>query len=112
MRPTIGRIVVYRSRTGYDVPAMVAATQDTLVPKGLQIFEASGGKRGCPPLDSPDHLHLVCFTPGIPGVYPESEGMPSTPAGGTFQEWNVPFFNPTLAASKPPAASWRWPERA
>ena len=37
MKPTIGRIVIFRSRTGdYDVPAIIAGTQDTLNPKNVE----------------------------------------------------------------------------
>lgn len=120
MKPSIGRIVIYRSRTGFEVPALVTATQDTLEPKGLKLYEESGGMRGVPPLDSDGHLHLTVMTPGIPGVYPEASSMPSTPMGGTFQEWNIPYAGhagdllpgaEVEVIRAPAPGTWHWPER-
>lgn len=38
MKPTIGRIVIYTSRTGdYEVPAIITATVDSLNPKGVEL---------------------------------------------------------------------------
>lgn len=120
-RPTLGRIVIYRSRTGlYDVPALVCGVQDSLAEEGLKLYEESDGFRGVPPLDSELHVHLTCFTPGRPGHYQSAQEMPSEPWGGTFQEWNVPLFEPGAAVegeppreteAEPPAGTWRWPER-
>lgn len=64
--PTIGRIVVYRARTGFVVPAVIAATRETLYGPGVQLFRDSNGTRGVPPLSSPEHVHLVVFSPGLP----------------------------------------------
>ena len=37
MKPTLGRIVIYRSRTGdYDVPAIINCTVETINPKGVE----------------------------------------------------------------------------
>jgi hypothetical protein len=109
VRPTIGRIVTYRSRTGnYDVPAIVCATSDTLHRPGVEAGYV-------PDLTSDDHIHLVVFTPGIPGAGKSAEEaeflvrsanpvMPSS--GGTYQEWDIP-----QAAHEITPGTWRWPER-
>jgi hypothetical protein len=110
--PTIGRIVIYRSRTGhYDVPAIVTATRDTL----HRPHVAAGH---IPDLSSDTHVHLTVLTPGTPG---QDSGEPfvapvttpgvgprgSRPMGGTYQEWDIP------AADGPSAGpgTWRWPDR-
>lgn len=106
MRPTIGRIVIYRSRTGdYDVPAIVTATTDTLNPKGVELGHI-------PALASENHVHLTCFTAGKPGMrrgaedfLVESEHPRSENQGGTYAEWCIPF-DPNRGPG-----SWRWPER-
>lgn len=105
--PTIGRIVIYRSRTGdYDVPAIVTATQETLNPKGVEAGFV-------PALSSEDHVHLTVFTPGMPGMRRsaedfkvESEHGVSENVAGCYQEWDIPF----VAEGSP--GSWRWPVRA
>jgi hypothetical protein len=119
--PSIGRIVVYRSRTGdYSVPAIVTATQKTLNPKGVEAGHV-------PPLTGEDHVHLTVFTPGAPGlrqgaedfkaesVHPRSENV-----AGCYQEWDIPPDpaqpptdglprNQPLPEQEP--GTWRWPER-
>lgn len=104
--PTIGRIVVYRSRTGkYSVPAIVSATVATLFRLGVE-------EGNLPDLDDDSHVHLVVFTPGIAGrrnsTTPEDlvaeMRAASTPAGGTYQEWNVPYDE----TGETPG-SWSWP---
>lgn len=115
MTPTIGRIVIYRSRTGdYDVPAIVTATTDTLNPKGVELGHV-------PPLSGPDHVHLTCFTAGTPGMrrgaqdflvesaHPRSENV-----AGCYQEWNIPPVDLPPLGEVPPEpgpGTWRWPER-
>lgn len=93
MKPSIGRIVTYRSKTGnYDVPAIVTATADSLWSEGVERGDV-------PPLDSPEHVHLHVLTPG---------------AQGSYQEFNVPSADVVadgLNYETPPARSWRWPER-
>lgn len=127
--PTIGRIVIYRSRTGrYDVPAIVTATVETLDPQGVELYLATEGVKGVPPLDSPEHVHLTVLTPGIPGFRAEGlAGEGDSPlevrdqserpvpakgygenAGGSYQEWNVPIDSGTNPS--PAAGAWRWPE--
>lgn len=114
-RPSIGRVVVYRSRTGnYDVPAIVTATTETLNPKGVELGHI-------PPLSSPTHVHLTCLTAGKPdkrrdaGDFKvESEHGRSENVAGTYQEWDIPKNVPGLGdegGEDPQPGSWRWPER-
>lgn len=109
MKPTIGRIVIYRSRTGnYDVPAVVTATHDTL-------FRPNVEAGYIPDLSSDEHVHLAVFTPGAPGkradatdFLTESPHGRSENAGGVYQEWDIALAtNP----ASPEPGSWRWPER-
>lgn len=119
MRPTIGRIVLYRSRTGnYTVPAMITATKETLAPAGVEAWRESvearerfehadeehraarGGElpplRGVPPLSSDMHVHLAVFTPGIPGMRVDAQDfvveslLRQENVNGIYQEWDVP----------------------
>jgi hypothetical protein len=122
VRPSIGRVVIYRSRTGgYDVPAIITATTDTLASAGVEAWKATDGKAGVPPLSSPDHVHLTVFTPGIPGqragaddFLVESEHGRGENVSGCYQEWDIPQ-SPHQAGELAPDASgagtWRWPER-
>jgi hypothetical protein len=116
MKPTIGRIVIYRSRTGdYDVPAIITATVETLNPKGVELGHI-------PALSSDDHVHLTCFTAGKPGkrrdaedFLVESEHGRSENVAGCYQEWDIPFSPaqppiPDASRSIVPG-TWRWPER-
>jgi hypothetical protein len=111
MKPTIGRIVIYRSRTGnYDVPAIVTATTETLNPAGVE----SGN---VPALSSDEHVHLTVFTPGKPGLRQgaedfevESEYGRSENVAGCYQEWDIPPARAAAAADSE-AGTWRWPER-
>lgn len=102
-RPTIGRIVIYRSRTGdYDVPAIVNCTVATLSPKGVELGHV-------PALTDPWHVHLTVLTPGRPGLRRdatdfavESEHGRSENVAGTYQEWDIgPGDGP---------GQWRWPQ--
>jgi hypothetical protein len=94
----IGRIVIYRSRTGdYDVPAIITATQTTLNPKGVEAGHV-------PALSSPQHVHLTVFTPGEPGLREgaedfkvESEHGRSENVAGCYQEWDVPQWGASVA---------------
>lgn len=105
MKPTIGRIVVYRSRTGaYDVPAIVNCTTATINPRGVDAGHV-------PPLSSDEHVHLTVLTPGMPGLregaddfLAESPHGRSENVAGTYQEWDIgPGDGP---------GQWRWPERS
>lgn len=106
MTPTIGRIVIYRSRTGaYDCPAIVTATQDTLFRPNVEAGLIAD-------LTSPEHVHLTVFTPGKPGERAsatdfefESPHGRAENAGGLYQEWDIPHDQ----GGGP--GTWRWPER-
>lgn len=134
---TIGRIVVYRSRTGnYSVPAMVTATVDSLADVGVRrvaaavrdpsstaghitVFEDSGGERGVPPLSSPSHVHLAVLTPGLPGLRVEAQDFKvESPHGrsenvaGAYQEWDVPFHGGAVGPDEydvQAPGTWCWP---
>jgi hypothetical protein len=91
-KPTIGRIVLYRSATGnYTCPAVVTATEDTLWPEGVARGDVPG-------LDSPLHVHLQVFTPGDLGAYTEHNVPNSGVAARTIDEQ--------------PPRSWAWPHFA
>lgn len=138
MRPTIGRIVLYRSRTGtYTVPAMITATTATLAPKGVELHAATNGEKGVPPLSGDLHVHLAVFTPGIPGMrvgaadFVAREDTPiSENVAGVYQEWDVPpvgfvigepgdpiSLHATIDGNHPAdlcqhaPGSWAWPAR-
>jgi hypothetical protein len=109
--PTIGRVVVYRSRTGsYSVPAIVTATVDTLNPAGVAAGHV-------PPLEDQWHVHLTVLTPGKPGMrggagdfQVESEHPRSENVAGCYQEWDIPFDSSDDSEQAP--GTWRWPQRA
>lgn len=68
-RPSIGRIVWYRSKTApYDVPAIINATTETLSPEGVELGHV-------PMLSSGVHVHLTVFTPGKPGTAREGNDV-------------------------------------
>ena len=119
MLPTVGRMVLYRSRTGaYVVPAFVTATTTTLNPAGVEAYgswcverdeyEAMDGAqrlahgfapapRGVPGLTSDLHVHLHVLTPGLPGQraaatdFVDGSDRPvGENIGGAYQEWDVP----------------------
>jgi hypothetical protein len=100
--PTIGRIVIYRSKTGdYDLPAIITGTRDSMSAAGMARAGDDAEKLV---LSTPTHVHLEVLTPG---------------AQGRYQEHNVPMCPLTVAqqtgvaheAPKPEPRSWRWPER-
>ncbi len=105
---TIGRIVVYRSKTGkYSVPAIVSATVATLYRPGVEGGHLSD-------LTDASHVHLTVFTPGYAGHRNDTTTAEqaaeltrlSTPAGGTYQEFDVPYDE-----SGETPGSWSWPRR-
>lgn len=108
--PSIGRIVIYRSRTGdYDVPAIINATAETLDEKGVEAERV-------PPLTAPGNVHLTVFSPGVyDGVPPQFEGARYVASaglalqnqGGTYQEWDIPLNDPATGEIAP--GTWRWP---
>lgn len=82
MRPSLGRIVHYRSKTGnYMLAAIITATHESLWPEGVERGDV-------PTLDGPDHVHLHVFTPG---------------GNGGYQEHNVPLDDELTPRT------WRWP---
>jgi hypothetical protein len=106
--PTIGRIVVYRSKTGkYVVPAVIAATVDTLYRPAVEEGHVAE-------LTDESHVHLVVFTPGFAGhrnstTTPEQAAKLtalSTPAGGTYQEFDIAYDE----TGETPG-TWSWPRR-
>lgn len=109
--PTIGRIVIYRSRTGtYSVPAIVSATVDTLNPDGVAAGHV-------PDLEDPMQVHLTVFTPGKPGMRGgagdfkvESPHGRSENVAGCYQEWSIPFDDSDEQEQAP--GTWRWPVRS
>lgn len=134
--PSIGRIVIFRSRTGaYDCPAIITATEDTLNPAGVAAYEASVAARaehlasypskddvlpplrGVPPLTGPDHVHLTVFTPGIPGQRGDADDFLTQPStgiigenvAGCYQEYDV--VPDRVRDASVPAGTWRWPTR-
>jgi hypothetical protein len=107
--PTIGRIVIYRSKTGdYVMPAIVSATLDTLHQPNVDAGHMH-------PLSGPLNVHLTVFTAGYQGQVSQStmENHPELadparrnyPAGGTFQEWDIPYSD----TDEP--GCWSWPVR-
>lgn len=113
---TIGRVVIYRSRTGdYDCPAIVTATTETLNPKGVEAGHI-------PALESDDHVHLTVFTAGKPGKRRDAKDFmvePTEPisenVAGCYQEWNIPNDAIVDNAAHPSEdgiapGTWRWPE--
>lgn len=108
--PTIGRIVIYRSRTGnYDVPAIITATQETLNPEGVKAGHVPG-------LSSETHVHLAVFTPGKPGMRGdaadfevESEHGRSENVAGTYQEFDIPADPLKPLGDEIGPGTWRWP---
>lgn len=114
--PTIGRIVLYRSRTGnYTAPAIVTATHRSLNPKGVDAG-------AIPPLTGDDHLHLQVLTPGTPGKrigagdFVDGSDRPvAENVSGTYTEWDVPFAGAEQTEDYDrdefPAGTWAWPAR-
>lgn len=103
VRPTIGRIVTYRSKNGaYDVPAIINCTVDTIDPKGVELGHV-------PPLTGEQCVHLTVFTPGKPGTARPGNAVNNAAAGGSYQEFDIPPA--ALPADDPAPGTWRWPER-
>lgn len=121
MKPTIGRVVWYRSKTGrYTLPADIAVTTDT-------IYRPAVEAGFMPPLTDSDHVHLIVKTAGIPGTrLPDTDpNIKAQNMGGTYVEHDIPFWDPVVTdlegayAGNPPwtddqqpAGSWTWPRRA
>lgn len=83
-RPTVGRIVHYRSRTGnYTLPAVVTCTSESLYDPGV-------ARGDLPPLTNELSIHLHVMTPGEKVSYQEHDVQ--------FDEDEGP-------------GTWRWPPR-
>lgn len=125
MKPTIGRVVLYRSRTGnYTVPAIITATTDSLYQPNVDAGHIAG-------LTDEQHVHLSALTPGKPGtrgsenvdmLVPDSDARPIRPnIAGLYQEDDVPQWDPAWLPESPvfdhehldlqPAGTWTWPPR-
>jgi hypothetical protein len=76
--PTPGRIVLYRSRTGFITPAIIVVAAENLMAAGVERYRGTGGRYGVPPLSSMDHVHLVVFSAGLP----EAPGVTCQRCGG------------------------------
>lgn len=120
-RPTIRRIVEYRSRTGaYTCPAIITATTDSLNPLGVKLYLESGGTKGVPPLESRYHVHLTVFTPGLPGmrataddfVGERADAPISENVAGCYQEWDVPYGPVQQDSGDHAPGTWNWGEVA
>lgn len=109
---TIGRAVWYRSKSGdYTMPAVVAATTKTLHRGNVEAGYL-------PDLSSDSHVHLVVYTAGTPGqrnpATDPSLGRANPPGGGTFQEWDIPFWDANTGSqakvlAEQPGGTWTWP---
>lgn len=84
-RPTIGRVVHYRSKMGlhYSVPAIVTAVKDSIDPEGVRLG-------GLPDIEVDTEAHLFVMSPGEKGHY---------------TEFNVPY------SEAPVPGTWAWPPR-
>jgi hypothetical protein len=136
-KPTIGRIVIYRTdgRNGlsYDLPAIINCTRDT-----HPGDYPDGSQNPLPVPESDERVHLTVFTPGGFGTtitkgdaldsplprtpYSSSDFKDARdihPGSGTYVEWNVPFAGDVNAKenrgphgredSYPRPRTWRWP---
>lgn len=112
MKPTLCRAVFYRSKTGrYTLSATVIATTETLFAPGVEAGHV-------PALTSDTHVHLRVDTPGKEGTrLPNTDpAILNTSAGGTYQEFDIPFWDPPHSPwggplDEQPAGTWTWPPR-
>jgi hypothetical protein len=88
MKPTLGRVVWYRGKLGFQAMRMahVVCTVNELMPEGVKLGVIQA-------LDSDMHVHLQVMTPGTQIAFPEN---------------NVPFGVPGEYGMIPPG-SWCWP---
>ncbi len=94
--PTIGRIVVYRSKmANYVLPAIISATVETLHRPAVEEGHLSD-------LTDESHVHLVVFTPGYPG----DPGHRSASFAGVSGEYDVAYDE----TGETPG-TWSWPRR-
>lgn len=111
LRPTIGRIVIYRSRTGYTCPAIITATRETLI-------HANVVKGYISDLSEASNVHLTVFTPGKPGSGPRKYGWwwrrrqgAQRNTSGLYQEWDVPKSKRLNGSGEQEPRTWKWPDR-
>lgn len=113
--PRLGAVVWFRSRTGrWTAPAVVTAVLDSLYQPNVEAGHL-------PPLTSDRHVHLTVLTPGRPGhvsdetreTHPElaDPDRPNRPAGGTFQEWDIPQWSCEGAGIVPDEEGFLWDDQ-
>ncbi|GGK32268.1 hypothetical protein GCM10010124_26300 [Pilimelia terevasa] len=95
-KPTLGRIVHYRGKQGYQAAraAIVTATEETLDPRGVEAGHV-------PALTDDTHVHLWVYSPGDSGGFAEYNVAPGRPDDPLTQ---------ATAANIPPG-TWCWPPR-
>lgn len=86
MKPTLGRIVIYRHSSGLDTPALVTGTRDSLAPTDPVTDSARRPS-------SDTHVHLAVFS---------WDGVSSSGVRDVAQ-------TPPQGEIRP--GTWRWPER-
>jgi hypothetical protein len=111
VKPTLGRIVIYRSQAGVDYAAVISGTLEQ--PAGMPEESFS----------TPTNVHLAVFDPA--GIVNRTE-VKESKAGKADEQFttkvrrgvvgaeNVPFGGPATpeAGDEGPGwHSWRWPER-
>lgn len=117
-RPSMGRIVWYRSRTGdYACAALITATKDGPV---CQRNIDEGYMVG---FTSATHVHLDVRSPGIPGKqrtsdftegFKDQTGIKMPASSGGYAEFDVPFWHPgkdKWEFDEQPPRTWTWPPR-
>ena len=86
-QPSVGRVVIYRTKRGVDSPAIITAVHGSAHEPPLQIPPAEG------------HVHLEIFWPrGTPPDYINDGGVPEDTDG-------------VMPGGEHKGGHWRWPER-
>jgi hypothetical protein len=93
-KPSLGRIVHYRSKQGRQAirAAIVTADVNSLDPSGVEAGDV-------PALTDDTHVHLWVFTPGTSGGFPEFD----VPRGVASTKGAEPHVGEI------PPGSWCWP---
>lgn len=91
--PPIGRAVIYRHPRGYDLPAVVTATTDSLADFAT-LHHKPVGERHIRPLSGPEHVHLTVFTPA------------TTSEHGTEKARDIPYAGDPVTGD-----TWRYDPR-
>lgn len=120
MKPTIGRIVIYRTdrRNGltYDLPAIITCTFDS-----HPGDYPDGHSNPLPKPKDENHVHLTVFSPGGFGTTIDNSDQPPvndeefktaavmTPGSGTYVEHNVPMAPLDTDDPEKMKRTWRWP---